>query len=316
MRLLAEQGVAHERIALDPGIGFGKTPAHNLDLLRGSRNCWHWARPLLVGWSRKSTLGHLTGRPVDERLAASLDTSAPTASAARWASPPITPDFVLRLGHAVGQVLKRTEARPTVLIGKDTRISGYMLERRSKRAFSAAGVDVLLTGPMPTPASPTSRARCARSAGVVISASHNPFDDNGIKFFSARRREAARRMGARSKPRWTEPTWVDSPPRSSARPSAATTRRPLHRVLQEHLSERADAQGPEDRGGLRARRRLPRRAARVPRARRRGDRHRLEPDGFNINDGVGATHPEALAAVREHQAPTSASRSTATATAC
>ena len=64
---------------------------------------------------------------------------------------PITPDFVLRLGHAVGQVLRRTETRPTVLIGKDTRISGYMLESALEAGFASAGVDVLLTGPLPTP---------------------------------------------------------------------------------------------------------------------------------------------------------------------
>ena len=64
---------------------------------------------------------------------------------------PITPDFVLRLGHAVGQVLRRTSDRPTVLIGKDTRISGYMLESALEAGFASAGVDVLLTGPLPTP---------------------------------------------------------------------------------------------------------------------------------------------------------------------
>jgi dihydropteroate synthase len=72
MSLLAEQGVAHERVTLDPGIGFGKTPAHNLDLLRRQPELLTLGRPLLVGWSRKSTLGHLTGKPVEERLAASV----------------------------------------------------------------------------------------------------------------------------------------------------------------------------------------------------------------------------------------------------
>jgi len=99
---------------------------------------------------------------------------------------PITPDFMLRLGHAVGRVLKRTEARPTVLIGKDTRISGYMIESALEAGFASAGVDVLLTGPLPTPGVAYLTRALRQSLGVVISASHNPFDDNGIKFFSAR----------------------------------------------------------------------------------------------------------------------------------
>ena len=98
---------------------------------------------------------------------------------------PITPDFVLRLAHAVGRVLKRTEERPTVLIGKDTRISGYMLESALESGFKSAGVDVVLLGPLPTPGvAYLTRAQRA-SLGVVISASHNAFADNGIKFFSA-----------------------------------------------------------------------------------------------------------------------------------
>ena len=98
---------------------------------------------------------------------------------------PITPDFVLRLAHAVGRVLRRTEERPTVLIGKDTRISGYMLEAALVAGFTAAGVDVFLTGPLPTPGVAYLTRALRLSAGVVISASHNPYHDNGIKFFSA-----------------------------------------------------------------------------------------------------------------------------------
>jgi len=99
--------------------------------------------------------------------------------------PPITPDFVLRLAHAVGRVLRRREERPTVLIGKDTRISGYMLEGALESGFNSAGVDVVLLGPLPTPGvAYLTRAQRA-SLGVVISASHNAYPDNGIKFFSA-----------------------------------------------------------------------------------------------------------------------------------
>ena len=100
---------------------------------------------------------------------------------------PITPDFVMRLGYAAGKVIARTEAgvKPVVLIGKDTRISGYMLEAALEAGFSAAGVDVMLAGPMPTPAIAYLTRALRLSAGVVISASHNPYQDNGIKFFSS-----------------------------------------------------------------------------------------------------------------------------------
>ncbi len=102
---------------------------------------------------------------------------------------PITPDFVMRLGYAAGKVLAQLDqsgtTKPTVLIGKDTRVSGYMLEAALEAGFAAAGVDVMLSGPMPTPAIAYLTRALRLSAGVVISASHNPYDDNGIKFFSA-----------------------------------------------------------------------------------------------------------------------------------
>ena len=107
---------------------------------------------------------------------------------------PITPDFVMRLGHATGRVLAARDTarsrlkageRPAVLIGKDTRISGYMMEAALEAGFSAAGVDVCLVGPMPTPAIAYLTRALRLQAGIVISASHNPYYDNGIKFFSA-----------------------------------------------------------------------------------------------------------------------------------
>jgi len=100
---------------------------------------------------------------------------------------PITPDFVLRLGYAAGKVLARVgkgEKRRTVLIGKDTRVSGYMLEAALQAGLTSAGVDVRLVGPMPTPGVAYLTRALRLSAGIVISASHNPYDDNGIKFFS------------------------------------------------------------------------------------------------------------------------------------
>ncbi|MCC4117090.1 phosphoglucosamine mutase [Aromatoleum toluclasticum] len=102
----------------------------------------------------------------------------------------ITPDFVMRLGYAAGVTIVGRESlprgeRPAVLIGKDTRISGYMLEAALEAGFAAAGVDVLLAGPVPTPAVAYLTRALRLQAGVVISASHNPYFDNGIKFFSA-----------------------------------------------------------------------------------------------------------------------------------
>jgi phosphoglucosamine mutase len=98
---------------------------------------------------------------------------------------PITPEFVLRLGWAAGCVLAR-EGVQRILIGKDTRISGYMLESVLEAGITAAGVDVQLIGPMPTPGIAYLTRTFRADAGVVISASHNPFQDNGIKFFSPR----------------------------------------------------------------------------------------------------------------------------------
>lgn len=104
---------------------------------------------------------------------------------------PITPEFVMRLGYAAGRVFVGLQgnlakgARPAVLIGKDTRISGYMFEAALEAGLAAAGVDILLTGPIPTPAVAYLTRALRAQAGIVISASHNPYDDNGIKFFSS-----------------------------------------------------------------------------------------------------------------------------------
>jgi phosphoglucosamine mutase len=127
---------------------------------------------------------------------------------------PITPDFMLRLGHAVGRVLRRDSregSRPTVVVGKDTRISGYMIESALEAGFASAGVDTLLSGPLPTPGVAYLTRALRLDLGVVISASHNPYPDNGVKFFSAH--------GEKLPDQWERdveaaleepPRWVDS----------------------------------------------------------------------------------------------------------
>ena len=129
----------------------------------------------------------------------------------RVGSSPITPDFMLRLGHAVGRVLRAGVDRPTVLIGKDTRISGYMIESALEAGFASAGVDVLLSGPLPTPGVAYLTRALRLDLGVVISASHNPFDDNGVKFFSSRGEKLSDRWESAVEEALDEPPqWVDS----------------------------------------------------------------------------------------------------------
>jgi phosphoglucosamine mutase len=161
---------------------------------------------------------------------------APTAFAAPWASP-ITPDFVLRLAHAVGRVLKRTEDHAH---GADRQGHPHFRLHAGKRAgvgFNSAGVDVVLLGPLPTPGvAYLTRAQRA-SLGVVISASHNAFPDNGIKFFSA--------QGTKLSDDWERAVEaaLEEPPvwagfgQPGQGPAPGRCRRALHRVLQEHLCQ-------------------------------------------------------------------------------
>jgi phosphoglucosamine mutase len=219
---------------------------------------------------------------------------------------PITPDFVMRLGYAAGKVLAKGRAgsgRPTVLIGKDTRISGYMLEAALEAGFAAAGVDVMLAGPMPTPAIAYLVRALRLQAGVVISASHNPFQDNGIKFFS----EHGTKL-----------------PDSVEYEIEDTLDEPMGCVSSENLgraSRLRDAQGryiefckstfPNE---------LDLRGLKIVVDSAHGAAYEIaphvfhelgaeviaignKPDGFNINAGFGATAPKALsAAVVEHKA--------------
>ena len=104
---------------------------------------------------------------------------------ARVGAPPMTPDVIVRLGYALGRTLAARFASPTVLVGKDTRVSGYMVESALEAGLAAAGADVLLSGPLPTSAVAYLTQTLRLSAGVVISASHNPHTDNGVKIFAA-----------------------------------------------------------------------------------------------------------------------------------
>ncbi len=216
---------------------------------------------------------------------------------------PITPDFILRLAHAVGRVLKRTETHPVVLIGKDTRISGYMLESAMESGFNSAGVDVVLLGPVPTPAvAYLTRAQRA-NLGVVISASHNAYPDNGIKFFSAN--------GAKLSDAWERdveaaleeaPVWADS--------SALGKTRRLDDAAGRYI-EFCKSTFPHD---------LTLKGLKIVVDGAHGAAYQIAPkvfhelgaevvsigctpDGLNINHHVGATHPQALVdAVKLHKA--------------
>jgi phosphoglucosamine mutase len=217
--------------------------------------------------------------------------------------PPITPDFVLRLAHAVGRVLKRTEPRPKVLIGKDTRISGYMLESALESGFNSAGVDVVLLGPLPTPGvAYLTRAQRA-SLGVVISASHNPYPDNGIKFFSGQGTKLPDEWEAAVEAALDEPpSWADSAGLGKAQRLDDAAGRYIEFCKSTFAS-------PLTLKGLTTAVDAAHGAAYhiAPKV-----FHELgadvvcigcAPDGLNINADVGATHPEALiAAVKEHQA--------------
>ena len=216
---------------------------------------------------------------------------------------PITPDFMLRLGHAVGRVLKRDAARPTVLIGKDTRISGYMLESSLEAGFASAGVDVLLSGPLPTPGVAYLTRALRLDLGVVISASHNAYPDNGVKFFSARGEKLPDAWEREVEAVLQQPAqWVDSATLGKARRLDDASGRYIefckstvpHSLSLRGMKLVVDAAhgaayhiAPDVFHEL---------GAAV-------ETIGCAPDGLNINAGVGATSPAALvAAVAEHRA--------------
>ena len=216
---------------------------------------------------------------------------------------PITPDFMLRLGHAVGRVLRRSGSRPTVLIGKDTRISGYMIESSLEAGLSSAGVDTLLTGPLPTPGVAYLTRALRLDLGVVISASHNAYFDNGIKFFSAK--------GEKLPDDWEKaveaaldeaPQWVDSATLGKARRLDDARGRYIEfckSTVDKDLSLRGlkivvdAAHGAAYHVAPDVFHELGAEVIAIG----------CQPDGININAGFGATAPQALvAAVAQHGA--------------
>ncbi|MEK7438081.1 MAG: phosphoglucosamine mutase [Pseudomonadota bacterium] len=222
--------------------------------------------------------------------------------------PPITPDFMLRLGFAAGEVLVRRAqlapgTRPAVLIGKDTRISGYMLEASLEAGFASAGVDVMLSGPMPTPAVAYLTRALRLQAGVVISASHNPYPDNGIKFFSGDGNKLPDAVEAEIEAQLAQPMRC----RASAQLGKA---RRIDDAAGRYI-EFCKSTFPN---------RLDLRGLKIVVDCANGAAYHIaphvfhelgadvvaigvNPDGLNINDLVGATSPQALQlAVKQHQA--------------
>jgi phosphoglucosamine mutase len=207
---------------------------------------------------------------------------------------PITPDFALHLAHVVGRVLRRDEARPTVVIGKDTRISGYMLESALEAGFNSAGVDVVLLGPLPTPGVAYLTRALRASLGVVISASHNPFQDNGIKFFSAEGTklpdawEMAVEQMLLEAPRWAQSAALGKTRRlddAAGRYIEFCKSTVDHGLTLQGLKIVVDAaHGAAYQVAPQVLHELGAEVIAVG----------CKPDGLNINEGVGATHPEAL----------------------
>ncbi|MGB6241049.1 MAG: phosphoglucosamine mutase [Castellaniella sp.] len=211
----------------------------------------------------------------------------------------INAEFALRLGYAAGCVLARgavTTGRPTVVIGKDTRISGYMLESALEAGLSAAGVDVLLAGPIPTPAVAYLTRAWRLAAGIVISASHNPHYDNGIKFFSSAGTKLPDATEAAIEAMLEQPVGcADSAGLGRARRISDAAGRYIE-FCKSTFPNELDLQGLKivvDAANGAAYHIAP------PVFRELGADVSVigcEPDGFNINEKVGATHPETLVA--------------------
>jgi phosphoglucosamine mutase len=220
----------------------------------------------------------------------------------RVGEPPITADFMLKLGWAAGRVLS-PQGGGRVLIGKDTRLSGYMFESALEAGLSAAGVDIRLLGPMPTPAiAYLTRALRAR-AGIVISASHNPHEDNGIKFFSAQGQKLADEVELAIEAELDQPMQTVGSSQLGKAERLEDARGRYIEFCKSTIPASLDfssyklvvdcAHGATYHIAPMVFREIGAQVIKLG----------VEPDGLNINAGVGSTHPEALRrAVLEHQA--------------
>jgi phosphoglucosamine mutase len=207
---------------------------------------------------------------------------------------PITPDFALKLGWAAGKMLAKTVAKPSVVIGKDTRLSGYLLESALESGFSAAGVSCRLLGPMPTPAIAHLTRAFHASAGIVISASHNPYYDNGIKFFGANGKKLADEVELDIEAWLEQPLSIDKPDSlgKAMRQEDARGRYiefckstfPFHLTLDGMRIVLDCAHGATYQVGPAVFTELGATIIKVA----------CSPDGLNINRNCGSTHPELL----------------------
>ncbi|MCK2185535.1 phosphoglucosamine mutase [Halomonas getboli] len=210
--------------------------------------------------------------------------------------PPITADFMLKLGWATGRVLAEKVGRARVVIGKDTRISGYMFESALEAGLSAAGVDVILLGPMPTPGIAYLTRAFRANAGIVISASHNPFADNGIKFFSAAGTKLGDAVEERIEAMLEEPLTTVAPDALGKVRRADDAAGRYIEFCKSTIPDRVDlhglkmvidcAHGATYHIAPSVFRELDAKVEVIG----------AEPDGLNINREVGSTHPAALRA--------------------
>lgn len=206
---------------------------------------------------------------------------------------PITPDFMMKLGWAAGRVLARKGKGP-VLIGKDTRVSGYMFESALEAGLSAAGVDIRLLGPMPTPGIAFLTRNTRAQAGIVISASHNPYQDNGIKFFAADGTKLPDEVEAAIESQLDEPLQIPDPRALGKARRMTDASRRYTEFCKSRVSTGCDLSGIRialDCAHGAAYRIAPEVFSELGAT---VDAIGVQPNGFNINDGVGSTSPEAL----------------------
>ena len=230
----------------------------------------------------------------------------------------ITPELALKVGQAAGLVFQRGEHRHRVVVGKDTRLSGYMIETALVAGFTSVGMDVLLFGPMPTPAVAMLTRSMRADLGVMISASHNPYDDNGIKLFGPDGYKLSDAVEREIEALIEQDVSRAACQIRRARPRQAHRGRagPLYRIRQAHPAARPFARRSARGGGLRQRRGLQVAPEALVGTGRRGDLARRRSRRLQHQQGLRLDRAARAVAQRcARCAPMSASRSTATPTA-